>query len=153
MAKGKRSNGSKSPLWGLLPRLSIQLKDKRLIAAVLVLMVMVAIGYGTWSLYGALSADPAPADQDDTAASETRTGPNNAEAGLPANAAAAFPVDINTADVPTLTTLPNIGPVLAERIVAYRAEHSRFTSIEELGEVEGIGPKTLEGLRGYVVVG
>ncbi|TWH27043.1 competence protein ComEA, partial [Isoptericola variabilis J7] len=56
-------------------------------------------------------------------------------------------VDLNTADAATLETLPGIGPVLAERIVAWRTEHGPFASVDELGEVSGIGPSILAGLR------
>ncbi len=61
--------------------------------------------------------------------------------------APAGPVDLNAADATTLQTLPGIGPVLAERIVAWREEHGPFASVEELGEVSGIGPAILDGLR------
>jgi competence protein ComEA len=66
---------------------------------------------------------------------------------------AAGPLDLNAADAAALDTLPGIGPVLAERIVAWRAEHGRFTSVEELTEVSGIGPTLLARLRDLVRVG
>ena len=56
-------------------------------------------------------------------------------------------VSLNTADLPALDTLPGVGPVLAQRIIAWRAEHGRFTSVDELGEVSGIGDKLLAQLR------
>jgi competence protein ComEA len=56
-------------------------------------------------------------------------------------------VSLNTADVVALDTLPGVGPVLAQRIVDWRAEHGRFTSVDELGEVSGIGDKLLAKLR------
>ena len=52
-------------------------------------------------------------------------------------------ININTASALILDTLPGIGPVLAERIISYREEHGPFSSIEDLGNVEGIGSKTL----------
>lgn len=61
-------------------------------------------------------------------------------------------VDLNTADVAALDTLPGIGPVLAQRILDWRTDHGRFTSVEELGEVQGIGPALLAGLRDVVRV-
>lgn len=61
-------------------------------------------------------------------------------------------VDLNTADVAALDTLPRIGPALAERIVAWREENGRFTSVEDLLAVSGIGEKLLEGLRDRVRV-
>lgn len=66
---------------------------------------------------------------------------------------AAGPVDINTADVLQLQTLPGIGPVLAERIVQYREEHGPFQSVEELLQVKGIGEVTLERFRSQAAVG
>ena len=56
---------------------------------------------------------------------------------------AGVPVDLNTADLATLDTLPGVGPVLAQRIVDWRTEHGRFSSVDELGEVSGIGDKLL----------
>lgn len=61
-------------------------------------------------------------------------------------------VDLNAADVGALDALPGIGPVLAQRILDWRTEHGRFTSVDELGEVAGIGPTVLERLRPLVVV-
>lgn len=62
-------------------------------------------------------------------------------------------IDLNTADAAALLDLPGVGPVLAERIVDWRTEHGRFTSVDELAEVSGIGEKLLGGLRDKVRVG
>ena len=59
-------------------------------------------------------------------------------------------VDVNTATVAELERLPQVGPILAHRIVAYRQRHGRFRTPEELGQVEGIGPKTSGALADYV---
>jgi competence protein ComEA len=59
-------------------------------------------------------------------------------------------VDLNTATVEQLDTLPGIGPVTAAAIVAWRDANGRFTSIDQLGEVDGIGPARLEKLRDLV---
>ncbi len=61
-------------------------------------------------------------------------------------------VDLNTADAAALDALPGIGPVLADRILAWRQEHGRFTDVEELTEVSGIGPAVLDRLRDLVRV-
>lgn len=61
-------------------------------------------------------------------------------------------VDLNTADVAALDALPGIGPVIAQRIVDWRTEHGSFTSVEELGEVSGIGPAVLADLHDRVRV-
>jgi competence protein ComEA len=72
--------------------------------------------------------------------------------GGPAAAAAsgAGAVNVNTASAEQLTALPGIGPVLAERIVAFRAANGPFAALGDLGEVSGIGPKVLAGLADMV---
>jgi comEA protein len=62
------------------------------------------------------------------------------------------PVSLNSADVAALDSLPGVGPVLAQRIIDWRAEHGRFTSVDELGEVSGIGDKLLAQLRPRVTL-
>lgn len=64
-----------------------------------------------------------------------------------------FPVNINTADADTLTVLPGIGRVLAERIVAYRRQNGSFRAIEEIMKVEGIGEKKAEAILDLITVG
>ncbi|HEX6916879.1 MAG TPA: ComEA family DNA-binding protein [Phycicoccus sp.] len=59
-------------------------------------------------------------------------------------------VPLNTADVAALDTLPGVGPVLAQRIVDWRTAHGRFTTVDELAEVSGIGEKLLAQLRPLV---
>jgi competence protein ComEA len=59
-------------------------------------------------------------------------------------------VSLNTADLAALDSLPGVGPVLAQRILDWRSEHGRFTSVDELGEVSGIGDKLLGRLRPQV---
>jgi competence protein ComEA len=61
-------------------------------------------------------------------------------------------VNINTADEATLETLNGVGPVLGAAIIQYRTEHGPFASVDQLDEVSGIGPATLEDLRSQVTV-
>lgn len=61
-------------------------------------------------------------------------------------------VNLNTASADELTTLPKIGPSIAQRIVDWREANGGFGSIDQLLEVNGIGAKTLEGLRDRVGV-
>ena len=61
-------------------------------------------------------------------------------------------IDLNTADAAALDSLPGVGPVLAQRILDWRTQHGRFTSVDELGEVSGIGDKILAQLRPKVTV-
>ena len=65
----------------------------------------------------------------------------------------AFPVNINTASLSELDTIPGIGPVLAQRILDFRTENGPFQSPEDLLNIKGIGTKTLEKLRDYIVIG
>lgn len=61
-------------------------------------------------------------------------------------------INVNTADATTLEELSGIGEVLAAAIVSYRDEHGPFTSVEQLMDVSGIGPATLEEIRDQVTV-
>ncbi len=65
---------------------------------------------------------------------------------------ASGPISINLANAAELEQLPGIGPVLARNIVAYRDRHGNFSSMDELVEVSGIGPKRLEAIRGLCVL-
>ena len=64
----------------------------------------------------------------------------------------AFPLDINTASQAELEALPEIGPITAEKIIAYRQEHGSFQSIEEIQNVNGIGPATFEAIKDLIQV-
>jgi comEA protein len=59
-------------------------------------------------------------------------------------------LNINTASVEELQTLPNIGEATAQRIVDYRTQHGDFDSVDAIQNVKGIGTKTLEKLRPFV---
>lgn len=61
-------------------------------------------------------------------------------------------VNLNTATVSELDALPGVGPVMAASIVRWRSEHGKFTSIDQLAEVDGIGPSRLDKLRALVVL-
>lgn len=65
--------------------------------------------------------------------------------GVPAG-----PVHLNTATLEQLDTLPGIGPVTAQKILAYRQEHGAFSSVDELDAVPGIGPARMDELRDLV---
>ena len=62
-------------------------------------------------------------------------------------------LDLNAATASELEELPGIGPVLAERIVQWREDNGRFTDVEVLGEVSGIGDALMAQLRPLVRVG
>lgn len=61
-------------------------------------------------------------------------------------------INLNSATKSELMTLPKIGAVTAERIIAYRQEQGGFKSIEELKNIKGIGPKTFELIKGEVTI-
>ena len=61
-------------------------------------------------------------------------------------------VNINTADVATLTNLNGIGQSRAEAIIAWREENGRFSSIEEIKNIDGIADKTYEKLKDQITV-
>jgi competence ComEA-like helix-hairpin-helix protein len=60
-------------------------------------------------------------------------------------------VDLDRADATEITRLPRIGPALAQRIVAWRAEHGPIGSLARLDSVPGVGPGLLEALRSFVM--
>lgn len=62
-----------------------------------------------------------------------------------------WPLDLNRATAEELQQLPGIGAVMAQRIIDYRAAHSRFGSAEELRRVKGIGHRTFQKLKPLVV--
>ena len=62
-------------------------------------------------------------------------------------------VDLNLAGEQELLVLPQVGPVVARRIVEYRKAVGPFRKVEELLNVKGIGRKTLERLRPLVTLG
>jgi competence protein ComEA len=63
------------------------------------------------------------------------------------------PIDVNAASEAELATLPRIGPTLAARIVADRAVHGRYATLDDLDRVPGLGPSTVAGLRPHAIAG
>lgn len=63
-----------------------------------------------------------------------------------------YKIDINSADIATLTILPGVGREIALRIVEYRSIHGGFAEIDELIKIKGIGVKKLEEIKKYAVV-
>jgi competence protein ComEA len=82
-------------------------------------------------------------------AGEVRDQPGS---GRGSGAAATGALDLNHASQPQLEELPGVGPVTAQAILAWRQQHGRFSRIEELQEVDGIGPKTYAEIAPHVRV-
>lgn len=61
-------------------------------------------------------------------------------------------VNINTATQTELETLPGIGPSLALKIISYRKENGKFSSIEEIKNVSGIGDSKFEEMKNYITI-
>jgi competence protein ComEA len=62
-------------------------------------------------------------------------------------------VNINTATVADLNTLPGIGPTTAQAIVDYRDQHGMFQVIQDIQNVPGVGPSTYDLIKDYITVG
>ena len=84
-----------------------------------------------------------------SAAGPTGSAGSPTPGGTPAKSAM---VNLNTATVDELDTLPGVGPATAQAIVEYRSEHSRFNRIEDLLDVRGIGNAKFAALRSRVTV-
>lgn len=84
-------------------------------------------------------------------------GGGGAAGGEPATGSSAAggssPVNLNTATSADLDALPGVGPVTAQAIIAWREANGAFTSVDQLAEVDGIGPGKLAKLRSAVTVG
>jgi competence protein ComEA len=61
-------------------------------------------------------------------------------------------INVNTASAIELEALPGVGEVLAAAIVQYRTEHGPFATVDDLVDVSGIGPSTLEEIRDHTTV-
>jgi competence protein ComEA len=83
--------------------------------------------------------------------------PSTATGGAPAEATGngvtpAAPIDLNAASEADLDALPGVGPTTARAIVAYREAHGPFHQVDDLTDVQGIGPARLDALRELVKV-
>lgn len=80
------------------------------------------------------------------------TGTSNSSATGLSQGVAGSLVNINTASQQELDTLPEIGPALAQRIIAYRMANGPFTKVEDIQKVSGIGPVTFEKIKDMITV-
>jgi competence protein ComEA len=122
-----------SPVTPPTPRQALIARSEQAMVAVLALLLVAGVAYrviGWW--------------QQDTSALEA----------VPPSDGPSYRINVNTADAATLSVVPGVGSVLAQRIVAFRQTRpdKRFKSLDELIEVKGIGEKILAKLRPYLVL-
>ncbi len=86
-------------------------------------------------------ADPGGVVRNGSQASTSGSGPSGSTPTV---------IELNTATLDQLDALPGIGPVTAQKILDWRAQHQRFSSVSELLEIDGIGPKTYARITPYV---
>ena len=103
------------------------------------------LGDGEQLFVGIAAPPGVPADSGAAGAPAPAGGPS-----APAGGTAA--VDLNTATLEQLDTLPGVGPVTAQRILDWRAANGRFTAVEQLREVDGIGEARYAKLKDLVRV-
>lgn len=129
--------------------------------------VHLAAADSTWAVLTAAAAPDsvATAGGEPLAAPETRIVPSDSVV-IPTSGFADAPpaprrrssanspvrMNLNTADAALLQRLPRIGPALAGRIIAYRQEIGPFARVEDVVDVRGIGPKTLERIQPWLYV-
>ena len=76
----------------------------------------------------------------------------NAAAAVSGAADASGKININTADSTSLQTLNGVGPATAQKIIDYRQSNGRFSSVEDIKNVSGIGDKTFEKLKDSITI-
>ena len=69
-----------------------------------------------------------------------------------ASASATGKININTADITQLQSITGVGPVTAQKIIDYRTQSGRFSRIEDIKNVSGIGDKTYENMKDQITV-
>lgn len=96
---------------------------------------------------GPVPSSESAAEISSSAKSESESGEENG-----AENAQSAPIGINSATSEELQQIPGIGPVTAQKILDYREKQGTITKFEDLLEVNGIGKKTLETIKGYCFI-
>ncbi|WP_232839541.1 MULTISPECIES: ComEA family DNA-binding protein [Nocardia] len=109
------------------------------------------LGDGDQVLVGQMSTDPG---QPQLGSTTINAGGRPATAQKPPSGTTGTTgrVNLNTATETDLDALPGVGPVTARAIIAWRAANGRFSDIEQLGDIDGIGPTRLARLRDLVTI-
>ena len=97
-----------------------------------------------------VGADPPAAAP--TGATAGAGGQSGGASGGSSGGASGGKVNLNSATEQQLDTLPGVGPVLAQRIVAWRQQHGRFASVDQLREVSGVGERKFAEISAAVTV-
>ena len=121
---------------------------RRILFAIVIVVAALVLGAPV------VSAQPSKAGTAAKSGSAVKSGTAvKSGAAVKARASAASPVNLNSASVAQLQTLPGIGPSAAQRIVEYRQKNGAFKKIEELMNVKGIGEKSFLKLKPLITVG
>lgn len=83
---------------------------------------------------------------------EKSSADGSADDKLPAGITSDGKINLNLADEQTLQEIPGVGPATAEKILTYRENHGRFSKIEDIQNVDGIGAKTFEKIKDMITV-
>ncbi|MDP9168482.1 MAG: ComEA family DNA-binding protein [Actinomycetota bacterium] len=113
------------------------------------------VGDGEQIVVGLSSPPGAPPAMGSSITSPPNTSPTNTASAATPDKNGRAPtglVNLNTATVEELDVLPGVGPVTAAAIIAWRDANGAFAGVDQLGEVDGIGPARLEKLRALVTV-
>ena len=125
------------------------------VLAVVLLLIALAVGTLLPRLGPAGPAFPTPRRIEVSPSDGLRPSPGGVPAAIAGRSKPGLPaaLDLNASDLQALQNLPGVGPVLADRIMAYRRNHGPFRTPEDLLQVPGIGPKRWERIRDLVRVG
>lgn len=154
------------------PRLSVEPVHALIVMAILVVMLAASLTLLVQQSVNLADASPEPtpvtassrAAADDDAPSCASSAPASSAQGQPDATPQSQPtqqaapqatpqlIDLNTATQEQLETVKGVGPVTAANIIAYRTSVGRFGAVDDLLNIDGIGPKTLEKIRGQVTV-